>query len=452
MVSTAVQPGGRRQGVPAVPAVLAGRRRSRLSLRTTPARLRLLLVALVLLSLAWGALAAFTAGHYASAASGVVTTREPLSLDALQIYSGLSDANDAATTAFLTGGLEPAAVRQRYLADIVAAESGLEDATGRGGLGSGVTAGNLGTLAADIPLYAGEIETARADNRLGLPLGAAYLREASALMRGTLLPAAQGLYSAESASLGTTSAQATGLPLIAVTAVIGLAVGSSLFGASRWLARRTNRVFNYGLLAAGLAIVVSLAWLAVAYANGRGSLLSAQARGSTPVAALARVDIAVQQAHTDESLTLIDNSGDDSYQQDYVRLQKSLGPGQGTLLTAAQAAAAGSRAAPAVAAMVGDAQGWYKAHAAVRTLDDAGNHAGAVRSALGTGPGDAATWFGRLSANLTAGMAADQAAFGSSARSGSSAFADLEPGVIVAALVMAAACAWGLSRRLREYL
>jgi hypothetical protein len=422
-----------------------------LGLGTTPARLRLLLVALVLLSLAWGALAVFTAGHYASAASGVVTTREPLSLDALQIYSRLSDANDAATTAFLTGGLEPAGVRQRYLADIGAAETGLEDATGRGGLGQGATAEDLRTLAAGIPLYSGEIETARADNRLALPLGAAYLREASALMRGTLLPAAQGLYNAENTSLGTTSAQATGLPLITVTAVIGLAVGFGLYRASRWLARRTNRVFNYGLLAAGLAIVISLAWLGAAYANGRSSLLSAQAKGSTPVAALARVDIAAQQAHADESLTLIDNSGDDSYQQDYLSLQKTLGPGQGTLLTAAQAAAAGSPAATAVAAVVDDAQEWYKAHASVRSLDDAGNHAGAVRSALGNGPDDAATWFGQLSAHLTAGMAADQAAFGSSARSGSSAFTGLEPGAIVAALVMAAACAWGLSRRLREY-
>lgn len=448
MVSTAVQPGGRHQGVRAVPA---SSRRSRPGLGTTPARLRLLVAALILLSLAWGALAVFTAGQYASAASGVAATREPLSLDALQIYSRLSDANDAAATAFLTGGLDPALVRQRYLADITAAETGLEDATGRGGTGQGATARDLSTLAADIPVYAGEIETARADNRLGLPLGAAYLREASALMRGTLLPAAQGLYGEENASLGATSARATGLPLIVVTAAIGLAIGYALCWASRWLTRRTNRVFNYGLIAAGLVLVISLAWLAAAYANGRASLLAAQARGSTPVAALARVDIAVQQAHADESLTLIDNSGDDSYQQDYLGLQRALGPGQGTLLTAAQAAAAGSPAAPAVAAMVDDAQGWYKAHISVRTLDSTGNHAGAVRSALGSGPTDAATWFGQLSAHLATGMAADQAAFDANARSGSGAFTGLEPGVIVAALVMAAACAWGLSRRLKEY-
>ena len=115
-------------------AVVAGRiRRRRLDLRTTPGRLRLLLVGLVLLGLAWGALAAFTAVQYESAASSVVSTREPLSLTAQQIYARLSDANDAATTAFLTGGIEPAATRQRYLADIGAASTGIESATAQGG-------------------------------------------------------------------------------------------------------------------------------------------------------------------------------------------------------------------------------------------------------------------------------------------------------------------------------
>ena len=63
MASTAV-----RVGRLANPSVPAGPRRFRPTLSTTPGRLRLLLVAGVLLSLAWGALAAFTANQYASAA------------------------------------------------------------------------------------------------------------------------------------------------------------------------------------------------------------------------------------------------------------------------------------------------------------------------------------------------------------------------------------------------
>jgi hypothetical protein len=446
MVHAAVRAGGTAATV--APARI---RRRRLDLATTPGRLWLALIGLVLLSLGWGALAAFTANHYAAAASSVVTTREPLSLDAQRIYSRLSDANDAATTAFLTGGIEPAATMQRYQSDISAAEAAIQSATAQGGPGTGAAAEDLNALAADLPTYTQEIGNASADNRLALPLGAAYLREASGLMRNTLLVDAKDLYAAENASLSGASARATGLPLFCVTVVIGLAAAYVLYRASRWLRGRTNRVLNVGLVAAGVTVVVSLAWLATAYLGARSDLLHAQARGSATVEAIAQVGIAAQEAHADESLTLIDNTGDDAYQTDYRKQENALGPGAGTLLTAASTAAQGTPAAPAVAAAVSDARAWFAAHAHVRVLDDNGNHPKAVVSVLGTGPGDAGASFTRLSDDLTSAVTSDQAVFDATARSASSAYTALEAGVIVVALLMAAACAWGLSRRLAEY-
>ena len=87
----------------------------------------------------------------------------------------------------------------------------------------------------------------------------------------------------------------------------------------------------------------------------------------------------------------------------------------------------------------------------VRALDDSGNHLAAVRSVLGSAPGDAGAQFTEFSADLTAAIAADQAVFDARAGAGAGAFTGLEPGVIAAALVMATGCAWGLSRRLAEY-
>lgn len=426
--------------------------RSRLLLSTTPARLRLLLIVLVLLSLAWGAFAGFTASQYSSAATGVVNVREPLSLDAEQIYARLSDADDAATTAFLAGGLEPPAVRQRYLADISAAGTGIEQAAAQGGdAGTGTVATDLRTLAVQLPVYTGEVETARADNRLGLPLGAAYLREASALMRGTLLPAAQGMYLAENASLAALSSHATSVPLLGAAIAVGAGLVCILLAASLWLARRTNRVLNMGLIAAALAGVISLGWLAAGYSAAHGDLRTAQAQGSAPVQALARVDIALLQAHADESLTLIDNTGDDAYQQDYLLQEKTLGPGAGTLLTVAQRAARGSPAAVAATEVVSDAQDWFESHIAVRALDNGGNHPAAVRAVLTADASASGGPFGLLTTDLAAAMAEDQAAFDLHARAGAGAFAPLEGEAIVTALVMAAGCAWGLSRRLAEY-
>ena len=430
---------------------------SRLEGATTPARLRLLLAALVVLSLAWGVLAALTANQHASAAADVVAVSEPLSLDAEQIYTSLSDADATAANAFLAGGLEPAAARQRYDADITQAAIRIEAASALVGSAAARTqvpghlaaqasatdsaiGDDLAILSGQLPTYTDEVGTARADNRLGLPLGAAYLREASALLRGTLLPAASDINTRESALLTSASAQATGLPLLVVTVVAGLGIGYVLYRSSRWLTRHTHRMVNYGLLLAALVGLVSLVWLAAAFVAGRADLLHAQQQGSAPVQALARAEVAALQAHADESLTLIDNSGDDAYQRDYLGQQKLLGPGPGTLLAAVQASGVNGVAA--------DAQAWYQAHAALRAKDDGGDHAAAVQSAL---TGDAAAKFARLSAALSDGIQTHQAVFAASARTGRDAFTGVAAGMVVASLVMAAGCAWGLTRRLAEY-
>jgi hypothetical protein len=430
----------------AAQAPAVARLRSWLDLRGTPGKLRVALIAFVAASLAWGALAAFTVNQYSSAASGVVATSEPLTLDAQHIYQDLSDANDTEATAFLNGGLEPFALRDRYLADINQAAVAIENAAAMGSDSQDIV-----TLSTGLPVYAGEIETARADNRIGYPLGAAYLREASTLMNGSLLAAADNLYSTENSQLTATNAEATGLPLVIVTLIVGLLIGYVLYRTSRWLAWRTHRVLNFGLLTAGVAVLVSLVWLTIVFTGARSDLLTAQARGSVPVGALARADIVALQAHADESLTLIDNSGNDSYQADYVAKQKALGPGQGTLLTTATTAAAGSPAAATAGAAAAHAQSWYQAHAALRKLDNGGNHAAAVASALGSGTDDAGGQFAAFSTDMASAISADQKAFAASASAGENMYTGLEAAVVVLALLMAAGCAWGLNRRLVEY-
>ena len=440
--------------VTTAPAVRRAWWRSRLDGATTPARLRLLLALLILLSLAWGALAALTADQHASAAASVVAVSEPLSLDAEQVYTSLSDADATEANAFLAGGLEPAAARQRFQADINEAAIKIEAASALVGASAARTqlpghlakqtsaadtaiGDDLAILSGQLPVYTDEVGTARADNRLGLPLGAAYLREASTLLRETLLPAASDIFTRESAQLTSASAQATGLPLLVIAVLAGLGIGFVFYRSSRWLSRHTHRMVNYGLLLAGLAGLVSLVWLAGSFVIGRSDLLHAQQQGSAPAQAYARAEVAALQAHADESLTLIDNKGDDSYQKDYVTQQNRLGPGPGTLL-----AATGSSQAAA------QAQAWYQAHKALRVKDNTGDHSAAVQSAL---DGEAASSFRQLSQTLSEGIETHQAVFASSARSGRDAFTGLAIGMIVASLVMVAGCAWGLSRRLAEY-
>jgi hypothetical protein len=436
-------------GTPARPAAASGPGRSALGLRggTAPARLRLLLIALVALSVAWGVVAAWTVAQHASAASRVAATSEPLSVDAQRVYSALSDADATAAAAFLSGGLEPLAARQRYAADIARAATSLAAATGTAGQVPAKE--RLTVLAQDLPVYTGLVDTARADNRLGLPVGAAYLRQASGLMRTTMLPAAQAVYVQANAQLAADDDGAAALPFIAVAVVI--LVGAALIWAQRWLTRHSHRVLNRGLVLASLAGLVSVVWLIAALTSARIQVLSARDHGSAPVEALARAEIAALQARDDESLTLIDRAGDDSFQRDFVSVQRRLGPGPGTLLTAAADAARGSDGAAAAAAAAAGAPAWYAAHTQVRRLDNSGNYGRAVQLAIGSAPSDSGTLFTRLDTSLTTAIGKDQAAFRATIQGGRSAFTGLEAGMIVLSLAMAAGCAWGLAQRIAEY-
>jgi triacylglycerol esterase/lipase EstA (alpha/beta hydrolase family) len=87
----------------------------------------------------------------------------------------------------------------------------------------------------------------------------------------------------------------------------------------------------------------------------------------------------------------------------------------------------------------------------VRFLDDNGKHIQAVHLVTTSGPDHSGTLFTRLDDSLTRAISADQAVFQANAVAGRNAFTGLEVGVIVLALIMAAGCARGLSKRLAEY-
>src|SRR6202050_5633795 len=129
-----------------------GRRRRRLlRASTTPGKLRLLLVGLVVACLAWGVLAALTASQHASAADAVVATDEPLSLDAQQIYQSLADADVTVSTGYLVGRTPPFKDRERYQHDVTVAAADLKAATAASGNSS--IAARLAALTQGLPVY-----------------------------------------------------------------------------------------------------------------------------------------------------------------------------------------------------------------------------------------------------------------------------------------------------------
>ncbi len=420
-----------------------GRRRF-LRASTTPGKLRLLLVGLVATCLAWGALAALTVSQHASAADAVVATDEPLSLDAQQIYQSLADADVTVSAGYLAGRTPPFEDRERYQHDMAVAAADLKAATAASGNSS--IGASLAALTQGLPVYTGYVEDGEIYNSLGYPAGSSFIEVASEEMHLTLLPAAHSVYAQENAQLKAASAQATGLPLAVIAVAAALVLGFIFYRTQRWLSGRTHRTINTGLLLASAAGIAALVWLVVALASGRGDLVEAGTHGSGQAETLAQADITGLQARGDQLLNLVSRDGDADTLNLFAADQSSLD----TLLADASTDSTAA-AAREVAAARSDADAWFAVNQRAQALDKANSYGAETQLVIGQGPGTAATLFGKLSGDLDAAIASNQAVFTSNADAGQSAFTGLEVGVIVLALGMAVACAWGLSRRLAEY-
>jgi hypothetical protein len=406
----------------------------------TPSRLRALLLASVVASLVWGAVATWTAEQRLSAANQVVASSGPLSYDAQQVYQSLSDANATEANAYLSG-IEAAPDITRIHDDI--SRAGVNVLAIRAGDPDPAIQADLAALATGIPNYANYVGEADAFNREQQLVGAAWLGDASYLMRGTLLPAASDLYSRENARLSAAYGQATGFPFLVVGAAI--AVGLAALWAQFWLARRTNRMLNPGLASASLIALLSLTWLLASLASARSDLLAGRDQGSAPAQALVQAEVTALRMHSDESLSLINRDGADDLTE--TELQQKLWPLLSRQLVAAQSAGARSPGAADAVAAARDARAWYGQHQRVYNA----NRDGAYTTAVTLVTSASTASFLNVDAALTKAIAADQAAFTTSAASGDNALGGLTAGMAAAGLLMAAACAWGTARRLAEY-
>ena len=411
------------------------------------------MIGLLLASLAWGAVTAWTVIQHSSAAHDVVSTSEPLSLSAQRMYLSLSDADVTATTAFLASANVPLPERQRYAADIARAAADLTSLKNAAATSSNPQLLNsLAAISAGLPLYTSYVAQAQTERSLGYLLTAgSFMQVAAEEMHLTLLPAARTIYTQENAALAASSARATGLPWIVVVVLLAILLGFVLYRVQRWLTRRTHRVVNYGLAIASVVLVASVLWLAVAFVVARADLQRGVGHGSAPAETLAQAAIDTQQARSDEILNLISRTGATAFQADSTALRKTLGPGPGTLLTNAASASPAGAGARWAAAAAGDERAWYAVDDQVYQLDKSSQYFNETQLVIGTKGSSSGARFSRVENDLGRAIAADQVTFHSGATAGSSAFDGLDVWIIVAAVIMAAGCAWGLARRIAEY-
>ncbi|MGA5898110.1 hypothetical protein [Streptomyces venetus] len=445
-------PQGRAEPQPRRTAFAEGVDRLRDAATTEPGRLRIIGAVLALLVVAFGAVTAWQMTERAAAADDVLTSSQPLSSDAADIYRSLADANTAASSGFLAGGQETATSRERYEKNIRTAAEKLVNAAANSDPDSpsATTVAELNRL---LPEYKGLVERARTYNRQGFPVGGAYLRYANEKMQQQMLPAAEDLYKKENQRLRADYADATPYPWAAIA--LGIAALAALAWAQHRNYRRTNRVLNHGLVAATATATVVLLWLVVGHSLARAGLNDSYDHGVRSLNVLHDARIASLKARGNENLTLVARGAEtkkvgeetyDAYDYDFRADMKALG----AYLADAEKLADDTSGERPVTAAVGNMTEWKKRHTAAREQDENGNYQRALGMVIGTKDATGEC-FDSVDENLRTALAHEETEFKQAAGDGRDALTGLAAGAAVLAVLGAVGAVLGIGRRLSEY-
>ena len=403
------------------------------------------MAAIVLVALLAGLVLGALTALRRSAADAVATRDEPVMVGAQRLYAGLSDADATAATTFLRGGAEPPALRARYVAQLRTASLQLAD-LGRRVEGSDEAAA-VAAVGADLPLYSGLMETARANNQQGFPVGAAYLRQASHdVLRGRMLPASRRLYAAEAQRLSDHQRSGTDIESLVAVVVACACLMAVLIQAQLYLTQRTRRVFNIPLVAASAVLVALAAWTVIGMASARSALMRSQRDGSDSVQILSAAHILALRAQADESLALVARGSGEQYLNDFDQVDGLLQPPSGLLRDAAGPAGSGA----ALRALAATWSATRDEHARVARREHQGDFGPAVALAVGPQSREARL-FDRLNRGFDAPIAAAQRRFDHAAHDARSALTGLAIGIPLLLVVCVALALTGLQSRLNEY-
>lgn len=411
-------------------------------LRSTPAKLIVLGALVSILVAISGFVATQTVSSRKATHDHLLSTIEPLADASQDLYSALSIADAAAVTGFISGGIEPKAVRERYeqamaeaSAQLVAAAVGAGDDPDSARLLSGIS-GRL-------TVYTGLIETARANNRSGNPVGTAYLSEASNLMQTSLLPMAQELHVLGVRAVMDTQHAAVRPPWFSIGLLI--AAVSALGGIHLIISRISRRALNPGVLLAIASTGLLLVWLLVAGLVSSSATQRAISDGAEPLGTVAAARIAAQQSRTAETLLLArrDSTGeyDAAFRQSMTRLGELLQSHRGGDAVTDEA----------VARAIAARNEWMESHERTVAALQRGDYTAAAVLAVGPGPNEAAAQFAALDDALAEGIEAARSELRSNEDRASQLLSALAPAAVALTVVSLIGVTIGLWPRLREY-
>jgi hypothetical protein len=276
-------------------------------------------------------------------------------------------------------------------------------------------------------------------------VGAAYLRQASTLLTGTILPQAVHLYATEANRLGDDYGTGTATASLVVLILVVCVALALLAVAQLYISRVSRRILNVPMLAATVALGAVSIWAVVGLIGEQNALATAR-HESDAVELLSASRVLLARAQGDQSLTLVNRGSDETDPADFAAVMRRLAPNGGLLGEASALTSSGSsidsnRLAVEFAS--------YQAETARTTrLVSIGRTLGAIRQA--SSPASARIT-DRLNADLAAQFTAAQARFTSAADDAASWLAGLSVAIPVVTVLAAGLALIGVRERLTEY-
>jgi hypothetical protein len=413
-------------------------------LATTPGRLVLISISVVVGAVVFGAIATGAEQSRERAAKAARLQTEPLLVQAENLYTSLSDANATVATGLLSGGVESTTNRNRYLGDLAVASAALSTLTRQAGTAGNASAG-LATIANELPSYSGLIETARTNNRLGFPIGAAYVRAAASLMTLHMLPAADQLYRIEAERLN--DDYHTGTSSSALVTFVAASAGALilLLLAQWYVARISRRILNVPMVVATVVVAGVSVWGIVGLVSAQNALTTAQRNGSDSVEALSAATVLLSRAEGDLSLAIVNRGTDTADPADFKLVRRVLERPGGVL---AEISALARRTGTTAAAQQFDSEyATYQAKTGqLSGLEDSGQ----LTNAIALAP-QASAISEELSHNLAQRIDAAHARFTRAAANATSALDGLALAIPLITVLAAALALIGLRERINEY-
>jgi uncharacterized membrane protein len=387
------------------------------------------MIATTIVALLFGVLGAIGVGRRDdSLGAADAASQQLLAVQDVQVR--LVHADSIARENYLRGGIEDASKRATYESELAAVSEGLV-AVSNQVLGN--EASELAVVSSQLSRYSGLVEQARANNRQGFPVGAAYLRTAnvlSATMAAGLLDVQTSLRHQVNDNLDRADKAGAWMHLTGWPLLILLLVGGG------WVAFRFRRLLNVPLaIAAGATFLL----LVIGGSLQGGSMSDAEAAtGSSLQAAdlVAQARSAAFEARAQESSTLIarGSGGDDSA---WLASTATVALALDTLCTVADECS-----------LVSVYGTYADAHDTVRAADDGGDWDTARDISLDGASASAFAAFDEQSGSTASALTATAASAMSSAPDG---LAGLRVVVFLGGLLVGAFVLVGYGQRVREY-